>query len=100
MITRYSGGLVIEVKDGTLVASWHKGYTNMNVGKLNKQGEMQLVECENGIEVRGTRAVEELYADGYKNVCEVERPSETAIESWEEFGDCFVQVWAEPESEQ
>ena len=58
---------------------------------------MHLVECENGTEVMGTRTVEELYADGYKNVCEVEKPSETAIESWEEFSDCFVQVWNESE---
>lgn len=67
---------------------------------MNEQGEMQLVECENGIEVMGTRTVEELYAGGYKNVCDVEKSSDTAIESWEEFDDCYVQVWAEPESEQ
>ncbi len=67
----------------------------MKVGKITKQGKMLLVECENGIEVGGTRTTEELYADGYKDVCEVERPSETSIESWQEFNTCYVQVWSE-----
>ena len=57
------------------------------------------MECENGMEVGGTRTVEELYADGYNDACEVERPSETAVESWQEFDACFVQTWNEPEPE-
>ena len=71
----------------------------MKVGKYNNQNEMLLVECENGIEVGGSRTVEELHADGYKDVCEVERPSETAELSWQEFDTCFVQIWNEPEVE-
>lgn len=60
---------------------------------------MLLVECENGIEVGGSRTVEELYADGYKDLCEVEKPSETSVLSWQEFDTCFVQIWNEPEVE-
>lgn len=71
----------------------------MKVGKYNNQGEMLLVECENGIEVGGSRTVEELYADGYKDLCEVEKSSEKAILSWQEFDTCFVQIWNEPEVE-
>ena len=39
---------------------------------------MLLVECEQGMEVGGERTTEELYADGYKDVCEVEWPSDSA----------------------
>lgn len=58
-----------------------------------------LIECEHGVEVGGSRTVEQLYADGYKDVCVVERPSETAILSYQEFESCFIQVWNEPEPE-
>jgi len=60
---------------------------------------MTLVECENGREVGGNRTVGELYADGYKDVCEVAKPSESSVESWQEFETCFIQVWNEPEPE-
>ena len=70
----------------------------MKVGKLNDQ-VMTLVECENGKEVGGSRTVEELYADGYKDVCEVTKPSEDSVESWQEFESCFIQVWNEPTAE-
>lgn len=98
MVTRYPGGLVIEQKDGILIAGWLKNCKNMKVGKFINQ-EMALVECENGTEVGGSRTVEELYADGYKDVCEVERPSEDSVESWQEYETCFIQVWNEPETE-
>lgn len=70
----------------------------MKVGKY-VNGEMQLVTCEQGKEVGDSRTVEELYADGYKDVCEVEKPSEDSVESWQEFESCFIQVWNEPETE-
>lgn len=66
----------------------------MKVGKI-AEGEMLLIECEGGIEVDGTRTVKELYEDGYKDVCEVARPSETAVEKWQEYETCFIQVWEE-----
>ena len=71
----------------------------MKVGKYNNQGEMLLIECEHGVEVGGSRTVEDLYADGYKDVCEVAKPSESSVESWQEFETCFIQVWNEPEAE-
>lgn len=66
----------------------------MYIGKFIEQ-EMALIECENGKEVSGERTLEELYAQGYKNVCLVEKPSETATCTYDEYGDCFVQVWQE-----
>lgn len=69
----------------------------MYIGKFIEQ-EMTLIECENGKEVSGERTLEELYAEGYKNVCLVEKPSETATCTYDEYQDCFVQVWHdEPE---
>lgn len=59
---------------------------------------MALIECENGKEVSGERTLDELYAQGYKNVCEVARPSESATLTYQEYDTCFVQVWhQEPE---
>ena len=69
----------------------------MKVGKFNDAGEIILVECENGQEVGGERTLEELYADGYKNVCTVDQPSETATCTYDEYDTCFVQVWSEQE---
>lgn len=66
----------------------------MYLGKLQNE-QMTLVECEGGHEVNGNRTEEELRADGYKNACMVERPSETAVETWQEYNDCYVQVWEE-----
>lgn len=68
----------------------------MYIGKFIQQ-EMTLIECENGKEVSGERTLEELYAQGYKNVCLVEKPSETATCTYDEYQDCFVQVWHEEE---
>jgi len=64
----------------------------MKLGKKINE-EMLLVECENGIEVNGTRTEEELREDGYKNACEIERHSEGAECEWVEYPDCWVQVW-------
>ena len=70
----------------------------MKVGKYNNNGEMLLVECERGIEIGGNRTTEQLYADGFKDVCEIAKPSETATMTWQEFDTCFIQVWEdEPE---
>lgn len=68
----------------------------MYLGKF-ENGQMALVECEGGQEVGGVRTEEELRQGGYKNACLVEKPSETATETWQEFPDCFVQVWEEQE---
>lgn len=70
----------------------------MKVGKFINQA-MALVECEDGREVGGSRTLEELYADGYKDVCEIERPSETAVCTYAEYATCYVQVWNEPNEE-
>ena len=66
----------------------------MKVGKFINQA-MALVECEDGREVGGSRTLEELHADGYKDVCEVEKPSDTATCTYEDYETCYVQVWKE-----
>lgn len=70
----------------------------MKLGKKNEYDDMVLVECEHGMEVKGTRTEEELREDGYKNACEIERPSDSAICEWLEYTDCWVQVWSELET--
>lgn len=70
----------------------------MYLGKIYNEN-MMLVECENGHEVNGSRTEAELREDGYKNACMVERPSETATETWKEYEDCYVQVWQEQEEQ-
>ena len=98
METAYFGrGLVITETNGILSAEWHKTNCNMKVGKFNDAGEIVLVECENGQELNGERTLDELYADGYKDVCEVAQPSEMATCSYDEYDTCFVQVWSEQE---
>ena len=82
---------------GVLVAEWKSIQINntMYLGKI-ENGEMLLVECENGKELSGRKRNEStLRSQGYKNACLVEKPSEDAVESWQEFNDCFVQVWQE-----
>ena len=68
----------------------------MKIGKYNNDTFIT-IDCENGKEVNGERTVEELYALGYKDVCEVAQPSETATCTYEEYDTCFVQVWHEEE---
>ena len=97
MLTAYPRGLVVEEKDGRLVAYWRKYNRTMKLGKKNEQDEMLLVECEGGKEVNGERTVEELRADGYKDVCTVAPPSEEATCTYDEYDACFVQVWHEEE---
>ena len=67
----------------------------MKVGKLI-EGQMSLVEVENGHEVGGERTEQELYALGYKKACLMPQPSEQATESWTEYPTCWVQSWDEP----
>ena len=69
----------------------------MKLGKITN-GNITLVECENGIEVGGIRREEEFYKDGYKKVCLSEKDSPTDIEGWEEYENCIVQTWEREES--
>lgn len=90
--------LTVSERGGVLVACWESTQINsaMYLGKFENE-QMTLVECEGGHEVGGVRTEEELRQDGFKNACLVEKPSETAVESWQEYEDCFVQVWEEVE---
>lgn len=64
----------------------------MKLGKFI-DGEITLVECEDGFEVGGERTEEEFYANGYKKVCMSEKENPTDIEGWEEYPTCIVQTW-------
>ncbi len=70
--------------------------------KLGKQIEntMHLVECEGGMEVGGSKTVEELRADGYKDAILESKPDAECEENWEEFPDCWVQSWTTKENEE
>lgn len=61
----------------------------MKLGKISN-GEIILVEVEDGIEVGGTRSVAELYADGYKTACPY-IGSETGESAWRDYGSCLVE---------
>lgn len=66
----------------------------MKIGKYNND-EFVTIECENGKEINGDRTLEELYEDGYKDVCEVEAPNETSTYVYQDYGTCFVQIWTD-----
>ena len=68
----------------------------MKVGKYIND-EFVTVICENGKETSGGRTLEELYTDGYKDVCEIKAPSETSICTYEDYDSCYVQIWNEVE---
>ena len=69
----------------------------MKVGKYINN-EMVFAECEQGVQVDSDTAVEQLYAQGYKDICEIKRPSETAVCTYQDYGTCYIQIWTEPEA--
>lgn len=69
----------------------------MKLGKITN-GNITLVECENGIEVGGTHTEEYYYSQGYKKVCLTEKDNDTDIEGWSEYHTCIVQTWEREES--
>lgn len=70
----------------------------MKLGKMDGS-DMLLVEVEKGVALDG-RTEPELNEQGYKAVCEVEAPSESATCTYEDYGSCWVQVWREIENEE
>jgi len=64
----------------------------MKYGKIT-EGTLQTIEVEKGVQVGGKLTEEEIIAQGYKPVCEVEKPADTDFYVYKEYEVCFVQVW-------
>lgn len=66
----------------------------MKYGKLNNE-TLDIKEVENGMEVGGSLTEQQIIANGYKPVCEVEKPSYADFCVYKEYDVCFVQIWKE-----
>lgn len=64
----------------------------MKYGKIT-EGTLQTLEVEKGVQVGGKLTEEEIIAQGYKPVCEVEKPADADFYVYKEYEVCFVQVW-------
>lgn len=64
----------------------------MKYGKIT-EGTLQTLEVEKGVQVGGKLTEEEIIAQGYKPVCEVEKPENADFYVYKEYEVCFVQVW-------
>ncbi|WP_303236219.1 hypothetical protein [Phocaeicola coprophilus] len=64
----------------------------MKYGKIT-EGTLQTLEVEKGVQVGGKLTEEEIIAQGYKPVCEVEQPSDAEFCVYREYDVCFVQIW-------
>lgn len=64
----------------------------MKYGKLNNE-TLDIKEVENGMEVGGSLTERQIIEQGYKPVCEVEKPTDADFYVYKEYDACFVQVW-------
>lgn len=64
----------------------------MKYGKLINE-TLDIKNVEKGIEVGGSLTEEELIKNGYKPVCEIEKPSDANFYVYVDYETCFVQVW-------
>lgn len=64
----------------------------MKYGKLNNE-TLDIKEVEKGVEVGGSLTEQQIIAQGYKPVCEVEKPSDADFFVYKEYDVCFVQIW-------
>lgn len=70
----------------------------MKYGKIT-EGTLQTLEVEKGVQVGGKLTEEEIIAQGYKPVCEVEQPSDAEFCVYREYDVCFVQIWKRTDEE-
>lgn len=61
--------------------------------------EFLIKEFEKGIEVGGELTEEEIIAQGYKPLCEVEKPDGVEGFVYKDYGTCYVQIWKMPGEE-
>lgn len=64
----------------------------MKYGKLIND-TLEIKEFENGMEVGGSLTERQIIEQGYKPVCEVEKPTDADFYVYKEYDACFVQVW-------
>ena len=83
------GNLKIEENNGVLIAKFKK---SMKYGKLNNE-TLDIKEVENGMEVGGSLTEQQIIANGYKPVCEVEKSDDSTFCVYKEYDVCFVQIW-------
>lgn len=64
----------------------------MKYGKIT-EGTLQTLEVEKGVQVGGKLTEEEIIAQGYKPVCETEKPEGADYMEYQEYEKCIVQEW-------
>lgn len=64
----------------------------MKYGKLINNN-LDIKEVEKGIEVGGTTTEQQLIEQGYKPLCEIEKPEGAEYFVYREYDACFVQEW-------
>lgn len=64
----------------------------MKYGKLNNE-TLDIKEVENEMEVGGSLTEQQIIEQGYKPLCEVEKPSDDAVVKYIEYDSCIVQEW-------
>lgn len=64
----------------------------MKYGKLINNN-LDIKEVEKGIEVGGTTTEQQLIEQGYKPLCEIEKPEGVEYFVYREYDACFVQEW-------
>lgn len=67
----------------------------MKYAKIEKD-EFLIKEFEKGIEVGGELTEEEIIAQGYKPLCEVEKPNGAEGFVYKDYETCYVQIWKMP----
>lgn len=55
--------------------------------------QLLVKEVENGREMNGELTEEDIISQGYKPLCEIEKPSDDAEENYKEYESCIVQEW-------
>lgn len=64
----------------------------MKYGKLENEN-LLIKEVEQGKEVGGSLTEQQIIEQGYKPVCEIEKPTEADFFVYKEYDACFVQIW-------
>lgn len=67
----------------------------MKYGKLNNE-TLDIKEVENGMEVSGSLTEQQIIEQGYKPLCEVEKPDGAEGFVYKDYGTCYVQIWKMP----
>lgn len=64
----------------------------MKYGKLENEN-LLIKEVEQGKEVSGSLTQQQIIEQGYKPLCEIEKPSNNTEKNYKEYDSCIVQEW-------